>query len=493
MLLSDILKRLSENKNEADFYYKCFDVLPESVDIKDVTCSSGECSEGSVFVCIKGEKYDGHDYIGKCEALGTSTFVSERRDLKLKRGIVIISRNARKTMAELSKIVYEIPNGALFTVGITGTKGKSTTAELLADTLRRLGIKTLSVGTLGAYFDKRYETKNTTPDSPLLYSLMRKAYEWGARAAVIEVSSQALKAYRVWGIKFDIVAFTSFGFDHIGKGEHRSLADYIRTKRSLFTSYGARVAVVNYDDAYSAFFSSGFPEVIKCGSERGADYKITRLREGFFGMRFSLSGIEKCYKLTGKFNASNIAIAAAIAEKFSKMPLEKILDIMSELRVKGRFECYNIRSRFAIIDYAHNEKSFRELLLSIRRLTSGRIISVFGSVGGRSKNRRRELAKTASELSDFSVITSDNPDFEYPYEIAEEIYSFYPEKEKAKIVTDRKRAICEAFALSKPRDVILLLGKGHEEYMISEGERVKFSEKELLMKIKIDSNFDVIF
>ena len=489
MLLSEILSRLSAKNEEHDFYYKCFDILPESVEIKDVFSHSGECGAESIFVCIKGESFDGNEFICKAQRRGTLVFLSERIDLKIPRGIVIISKNARKTMAELSKIVYEIPERALSLVGVTGTKGKSTVCELLSKTLRKLSVKTLSVGTLGAYFDERLETKNTTPESCVLYRLLKKAYEGGAEVAVIEVSSQALKSYRVFGLRFDIVVFTSFGADHIGGGEHKSLSDYIAAKRSLFTSYGAATAVVNYDDAYSLYFSAGVKEVIKCGTERGADLRISGLKEGFFGMRFSLSGIDKCYSLTGKFNAQNIAIAAAVAERITSLPFEAILEALSKVKVEGRFECYNIKSRFAVIDYAHNEKSFRELLCFVRKLSRANIITVFGSVGGRSKNRRRELALAASGLSDFSVITSDNPNFESPFEIAEEIYSFYPEKERAEIVTDRREAIRYAFSKSRPGDVILLLGKGHEEYMLKKGKREKFSEREVLSEIKRSKEF----
>ncbi len=491
MLLSVILDRLAKDKQELDFHLKCFGISPERIDIKDVSYSSKQCSTESIFVCIKGEHHDGNDFLFEAVSRGVRVFVSERKDLQIKFGILIISKNARKTMAELSKIVYEIPKGALVTVGITGTKGKSTVCELLSEALRALGVKTLSVGTLGAYFDNRLETDNTTPESAVLFSLMKKAYEGGASVAVIEVSSQALTSYRVFGIDFDIVVFTSFGRDHIGKGEHVSFSEYLSAKRTLFTSYGAKTCFVNYDDAYSSYFSQGIEHLIKCGTSRGADYRIRGVKEGFFGMRFSLCGIEKCYAMTGIFNAINIALASSVAEKITGLPLEKILDITSKLRVKGRFECFNIRSRFAIIDYAHNEKSFKELLLLIKRLTNTKLISVFGSVGGRSQKRRRELASAASALSDFSVITSDNPNGESAYEIAEEIYSFYPEKAKAKIVTDRREAIREAFLNSNPRDVILLLGKGHEEYMVKGGKRIKFSERELLYEIKKDSEFHI--
>ena len=483
MLLSLILEKLlKDRENSSSVSYRVFgDERPEKIEIEEITCSSKKCRRESIFVCIKGARRDGNDFLDEAKAFGTRVFLSERKDIKLDSGILIISNNARKSMAEIAKILFPVPKGAMITVG---TKGKSTVCELLSKTLRKLGIITLSVGTLGAYCKEKIELENTTPDSSLLYPLIRRAYESGARACVIEVSSPALKDKRVYGIEFDIVAFTSFGIDHIGRGEHSSLGEYLAAKRQLFTSYGAKLAVVNYDDPYSAFFSAGIREVIRAGSAKGADFKIQNIKNGFFGMTFSLCGINRSFSLSGRFNATNIGIAAAIAERITKKPLSLILDIMSKIRVKGRFECRSIRSRFAIIDYAHNEKSLTELLLSIRELSKKNIIAVFGSVGERSKNRRRELSRVASSLADFSVITSDNPGTESPYEIAEEIYSNFASHEKAKIIIDRRDAIRYAFSISQPGDIILLLGKGHEEYMLEGEKRVKFSEREVLFEIK---------
>ena len=482
MQLTSLLKALSARE---EIRYKRFGAIAISdINIDCVTPVSKKCTKGSVFVCISGERFDGNDFIDEAYENGTRVFVTEKKTVELKSGIAIFSNNARKTMAEIAKILFGLPEKAMLLVGITGTKGKSTVTEIVAGTLRKLGIKTLSVSTYGAEFDGRLEFGNTTPDSSILYPLIKESYDMGARVAVIEISSQALKDYRVYGLKFDMVIFTSFGIDHIGKGEHATLAEYISAKRSLFTSYGASLAIVNYDDSHSSFFSFGVGEVIKCGFSRGSDLRISNIREGFFGMSFSLSGISESFSLTGKFNAGNIALAAAAVERISGKSLDEILRIISEIRLPGRFECHSIRSRFAIIDYAHNEKSLKEMILAVRALTKRKIITVFGSVGERSKNRRRELASVASALSDFSVITSDNPGYEDPYEIAKEIYSFYPKKESACIVVDRHEAILRAFQNSSPGDVILLLGKGHEEYMTENGERRKFSEREVLLKIK---------
>lgn len=488
MLLTKILEKLDNREIKIKRFGK---ISANQIDIESITQFSKEAMSGKIFVCLSGEKHDGHFFISEALKKGVRVFLSERNDLELESGILIISNNARKTMAEIAKIIYEFPFEAVIKIAVTGTKGKSTVCELVASALRSFGIKTLSVGTLGAYLEEKIELSNTTPDATFLFPLMKRAYDLGARVFVIEVSSQALKDLRVWGINFDIVAFTSFGKDHIGAGEHATFSEYLSTKKTLFTSYGARLAVTNYDDPYSSFFTEKIKDVIKCGASRGSDYRIENIRSGFFGMSFSLSGICENFSLTGNFNATNIAISAAILQKITGKPLFLILRALAKIRIKGRMECYCIRSRFTIIDYAHNEKSLNDLLKFVRSISKRKIITVFGSVGERSRNRRRELAEIASGLSDFSVITSDNPNFENPYEIAEEIYSYYPEKEKALIVVDRNAAIRSAFKKSRPGDIIMLLGKGHEEYMLENGKKLKFSERDIIFDIKKDINFEI--
>lgn len=463
-------------------YGERFEKLKENV-IDNVTNDSRKSNKKSIFVCIRGRNFDGNSFVGMAEKSGTKVFVSENENLKISRGILIISKNARKTMAELCKIVYDFPQSKMKIIGITGTKGKTTVAELVSRSLRSLGVESLCIGTLGISGNGEFKTDNTTPDSTIIYPALKRAYDSGIRIAVIEVSSQALKDYRVYGVEFDFVAFTCIGYDHVGEGEHNSFSDYIAAKRSLFTSYGAKVAVVNYDDPYSSFFSSGVKKVIHCGITPHSDYFIEDVVFGIGGMKFKLSGTECFTYLPGVYNAVNIAIAAALVKEITTKKLSEIFNVISQIKLPGRFEYYRLMDRDVVIDYAHNEKSLCELIALVRGSTKGRIIAVFGSVGGRSYDRRRELARVAEKFADFSVITSDNPCNEEPISIASDIYSAFSDKSLAKIVLDRKEAIKYAFEISATEDAVLLLGKGHEEYMLVKGEKLYFSERDIIKEM----------
>lgn len=458
------------------------------LDIERVENNSKCANEKSIFVCVRGEKFDGNDFLNEAEMKSTRVFVTERDDLQINQGIIIIVKNARKFLAELCKILYAFPQSDMKIVGITGTKGKSTVVSLAFQTLQKFGIKALSIGTLGVNGIEAPEIINTTPDSVVIFPLLKRAYQEGVRVVLIEVSSQALKEFRVWGIDFDIVAFTSLGNDHVGHGEHESFSDYLSCKRSLFTSYGAKIAVVNFDDPYSAFFSSGVDKVVRVGHTPHSDYLISDVTFDFSGMRYTISGFSSTSFLPGFFNATNIAISLAIIREISALSIDDILDVISQVKVPGRFEYYNLHGRFFVIDYAHNEKSFCEVIALVKQITSGQIITVFGSVGGRSQQRRKGLAGAAEQFADFSVITSDNPNYEDPYSIAYDIYSSFRDKSRAKIVIDRREAIKFAVSKSSPNDAILLLGKGHEEFMLVRGKRYPFSEREILDTLDKDFN-----
>ncbi len=465
---------------------KCFKCdLPELLceEISGIVFDSRCAVGGSVFFALKGEKYDGNDFVQEAVTRGARVVVSERVNLELSRGMLIIVKNARKFMAEIARAFYDFPDKRMLTVGVTGTKGKSTVVELARGILERLGYSVLSSSTLGIGGIGRagIECINTTPDAVSIFSLLSEAYQRGIRIAIIEVSSQALKAYRSYGLEFDIAVFTSLSRDHIGDGEHETLADYIACKRRLFTATRPCTCIVNSDDAYASYFSAGIKRRIRCGSMRYSDIRISDFSSSFDGMSFRLSGHEVSTPLVGEYNAVNIALAVALVREVCGRELREIIQPIATLSVKGRFEHCVIDGRDIIIDYAHNAKSFRELISLVKKLTRGRIIVVFGSVGKRCYERRRELAEAAEELADFSFITSDNPGEESPMEIAREILSAYKDKSHAQIVLMRDEAIRRALDYSSFGDAVLLLGKGHEEYMTTSEGRVKFSERETLL------------
>ncbi len=470
---------------------RCFGAELEyflSLEIENITDNSKESGKNSIFVAQKGVRFSGADFISEACRLGTLVFVSEDADIKpeIKLGILIIADSARKFKAQMLKALYLPEKPKMKIIGVTGTKGKSTVVCIITEILKRLGEKSFFVGTLGICgidFEAPCTIDNTTPDATVLYPLLARAEREGYSVAVIEVSSQALKQYRVYGIPFDIVIFTSLGNDHIGEHEHPDFADYLAAKRSLFSSYGAECAIVNYDDAYSAFFSSDTERVIRCGLTRHSDYLIEDISVDFSGTSFLLCGERAYVALPGVYNAVNLTLAIAAVREITSIALAELIPLCKDIRVAGRFELYTVGGRYFIIDYAHNAKSLSELIGTVRKLLTGRVLTLFGAVGGRSYARRDELAQAAEKFADFSIITEDNPNFEDPYNVMNSIYRAFSDKTRAKLVASRTEAIKYAFSVSERGDAILLLGKGHENFIMCRGKKIPFSEKDIIKSV----------
>jgi len=454
------------------------------LDIHSVTASSLCCKGGSLFVAIKGEKHDGCEFIGDAYARGARAFVTPVKRNVPDGSVLILSNNPRKTLAELCSKIMGNPGKRLMFVGITGTKGKTTTSVLLSKILDGMGIKNIAVGTLGVVGMEYPKYVNTTPDPTVLFPLFKEALRRDVRVVILEVSSQALKEFRIFGIRFDCVAFTGFGRDHIGGCEHPTVSDYIYSKRMLFTSYGAKRAVVNFDDPYSSYMSAGIPRVIKCGFTENSDIVIKAYFDTAIGASFSVGGVSVVTRLPGLYNARNIAIALALAREITGNSISEGAGYVRSVKINGRYDRRVINGRNVIIDYAHNRDSIKEVITLSRRLFGGKIICVFGSVGERSFERRRELAEAAEKYADFSVITSDNPGYEAPLAICADIYSNFNDKTKAKIIVDRGNAISYAIGLADVGDSVLLLGKGHETEMYIEGKKIRFSDAEYVNHIK---------
>lgn len=449
-------------------------------EIMGVAANSESVAHGWIFVAIEGSKADGNNFIADSYCRGARVFVTSKKTCAHKDCVYIFSNFPRKTLAELCSAFCENPEKRLQFVGITGTKGKTTTSVILSEILSGAGIKNTVIGTLGVMSHKYIKTQNTTPDPTVLFPILKESAESGVKVVIIEVSSQALKDFRVWGIRFSCVAFTGIGIDHIGEFEHPTFLDYVRSKSLLFSEYGARCAVVNSDDEYSCYMSSEVPEVIRCGFSETDGLVIKGFKDASDGAEFFLDGVRVQTSLPGVYNARNVAMAIALAQKISGISLSEASCYVKKLRVSGRFERKTVDGKNVIVDYAHNSDSFREIISLCRRLYGGRIICVFGSVGGRSFARRKELAYSAEKYADFSVITSDNPGDEFPLSICADIYSAFCDKTKAKIIVSRKTAILYAISEASLGDTVLLLGKGHETFMNIGGKKVPFSDSQVV-------------
>ena len=465
----------------------------DSTDIVSLCCDSRKAYHSSLFVCISGALSDGHDYAVMAYQRMCRVFVAERPLENLPDDvIVIITPDTRIALAKLSDEFFGHPSKKMRIIGITGTKGKTTSSLLIYNLLNANGIPTGYIGSNGVSFDDyHFNTVNTTPESYDLHYYMHRMLDIGINTLVMEVSSQALKYNRVHGIDFDVTVFTNLYPDHIGKFEHPDFDDYKNSKHSLFTDYNTRFIVYNADDANSNEMLLGTScETAGVGIDsEQSDYKASRIAffrsPGNIGVSFDCTCGGKKYPVSlsfpGDFSVYNAMTAIAVCRKLG-LAFDDIIKTMQKVHIKGRFETIELpNGATAVIDYAHNGVSLKAALTSLRVYNPNRLICLFGSIGGRTKMRRAELGLVASRDADFCIITSDNPDNEPPSSIIGEIASYFTAGSCPYIaIPDRKKAIIYALENSEPGDIILLAGKGHETYQLICGVREHFSESEII-------------
>lgn len=483
MRLSEFIKKIPTVE-----YHTVSEKLP-NIDIKDVTPHSSKTSPNCAFVAIKGNKKDGEDYIPEARKRGCKVFLTTRKVPIFDGECLIITKSTRDALALSAKLLFGECVDDMKLVGITGTKGKTTTALLLSSILASFGIKHILSGTLGIELigpfgnGITYQARNTTPEPTELYRALKRAYDLGIKVGVIEVSSQAMLQSRLLGINFDAAIFTNLSPDHIGREEHRDFFDYYSSKKRLFTDHGVKLAVVNSDDAYSKDISRSVPRSVSVGSGIMADVRITDTKAFGGRIEFSLLGEYFSLSMKGDYNVKNASLAIITAKEVFGLPISEMKDAVFNKKVPGRYEEYELDGIKIIIDFAHNPESFRAVMTTARRECEGKLISVFGSVGGRSDNRRAALGSVAAELCDFSVITSDNPAYEDASQIAGDILLGFPFSDKAIIVTDREEAIKAAVSIAEKGDTVLLLGKGHECFQEIGSKLVPFSERRIIEKM----------
>lgn len=454
----------------------------------DICFDSRIAKEGSFFFCLVGAASDGHLYVKSAYDNGCRIFAVER-DIELPEDAVrVYFDNTREALAYVSAAFFGKPCDKMRIIGITGTKGKTTIANMLSACLNASGIPCGYIGTSGIeYAGKHFETKNTTPESLELHRTFRDMLDCGVETAVIEVSSQALFNFRVCGIKFFAGVFTNLSPDHIGPGEHPNFEHYKNCKKRLF--FECIHGVFNADDDYFTDMMSGVPCTVTSYGIRSGDFtanNICRWKDaGRLGISFLLERAgektEVRLPVPGEFSVLNALAAAAVCEKMG-VDSATLASALENISVAGRFETVPLwNDRIFVIDYAHNEVSMKTLLETVRSYNPKRIVCLFGSVGERTKSRRRGLGTVCSALSDFSIITSDNPGCESPRGIAEEIASHFDAGKEYVIITDREEAVRYAVRCSKPGDAVLLCGKGHEDYQLIGKERVPFCERDILI------------
>ena len=468
-------------------------VNPESVEIQDVVNDNRKIGEGSLFICIKGANFDGHSCAAQAAEKKAAAIVAEH-EVELPEGCtmpVIRVEDTRYAMAFISAAYFDHPAKKLKTIGITGTKGKTTTTYLIKSMLENAGHKVGLIGTIEVIIgDEHIHAENTTPESYDLQKYMAKMVEAGCDSVVMEVSSQGLMLHRSQGFIYDLGIFTNIEPDHIGPNEHKDFEDYMHCKGLLFKQ--CKVGICNGDDIHTDDILEGHTcEVETYGFNEGVDLRAINLayirKPGELGVFFDTEGLLDMHaeiRTPGKFSVYNALCAIAVARHFDCTP-EEIAAALKEAKVKGRIEMVKVSDEFTLmIDYAHNAMALKSLLSTLREYHPNRLISVFGCGGNRSKLRRFEMGEVSGKFADFTIITSDNPRFEEPEDIMNDIETGMKKTDGKYIkITDRKEAIAYAIDHGEHGDIIVLAGKGHEDYQEIKGVKYHMDERELIQEI----------
>lgn len=466
------------------------------IPVTELVYDSRKAGKDSVFVCISGAVKDGHEFAPEVAEKGAAALIVEK-PVKVREGVTVLCvKDTRLALAVMSAAYFGHPARELKTIGITGTKGKTTTTYMVRSILEMSGIKTGLIGTIETIIgEKTVPAANTTPESYIVQKTFREMADAGCKAVVMEVSSQGLKLHRVSGFLFDYGIFTNLEPDHIGPNEHENMEEYIACKGMLFQQ--CRLGIFNVDSEYYSQVAKGHTcEVETLGFSpeamlRAEDVKLLK-KPGYLGIAYEAKGLENfpvVVDVPGKFSVYNSLTAIAICRHFGVEP-QKIRDGLEKVRVKGRIEMIPVSDKFTLmIDYAHNAMSLESLLTTLREYNPERIVCMFGCGGNRSRLRRYEMGEISSKLADLTVVTSDNPRDEEPQAILDDIVVGV-KKASGEYVTiiDRKEAIRYCIENAREGDVIVLAGKGHEDYQEIKGKKYHMDERELIAQVLEELN-----
>lgn len=461
------------------------------IEIKELVYDSRKAKNGCAFVCLVGYNTDGHKYAQSAIDSGCTVLIVSK-DIEAPDNVTVIrTADTRKALAYMSAQFFGNPSHELITIGITGTKGKTTTTAMIKSVLEKGGLKTGTIGTLGIVIgDNIYKTNNTTPESFEIQQAMRKMLDEGCKAMVIEASSLGLKWHRTDAIEFDYGIFTNFSHDHIGDSEHKDMDEYLYCKSLLFNQ--CKHACANIDDEmWQKVTASATCDVETFGFSQNADIcayddKLIS-RSGYLGVGFKTKNelsLDVSVPIPGKFSVYNALAAISVCRHI--VDEKALIEGLDCALVKGRVEPVPVSGDYTLlIDYAHNAVSMENVLTTLREYKPNRLITMFGAGGNRPRDRRYEMGEISGRLSDLSVITEDNSRFEDVMDIIADIKTGIEKTDgKYVIVPNRRDAIRYCMTTAQKGDIVVLAGKGHEDYQEIKGVKYHMDEREIIAEIE---------
>ena len=459
------------------------------LEIEGIESNSKNIKPGFLFIAIKGFSVDGHKFIESAIENGATAVMIEEgcdlKSLKIPSNItVVMAKDTRHALAICSSNYYKNPSKKFKLIGVTGTKGKTTTTFMIKEILEKAGKNVGLIGTIATYINGKIlkESDRTTPESLELQQIFSQMVKEKVEYVVMEVSSQSLKLHRVDGCEFDLVLFTNFSEDHISEKEHPDMQDYFNSKLKLFEM--CKTGIVNTDDLYGNKIPKLFPDndITTYGIDNSANMiaKDITITSSIADFKAKISDRNERIKvgIPGRFSVYNSLAAICVAKKLGIDP-EIIKEALLEVRVPGRSELVDNKLELPImIDYAHSPESLDNILRAVKAYTNGRVICVFGCGGDRDPGKRPLMGEISGKIADYTIITSDNPRTEDPEKIVNQIEEGMKKTNgKYKVIVDRVEAIKEAIKMANKRDLIVLAGKGHEPYQEINGVKHPFDER----------------
>ncbi len=445
----------------------------------DLITDSRKIKEGDTFIALRGKDVDGHNYIEQAIKNGAKKIIAEHGNYEVETEIV---ENTTKYLNEYIYNNYYNKIKDLKLIGVTGTSGKTTTCFLTYTLLKKLGCKAAYIGTIGFYMDDFVrELPNTTPKIDELYNILLECKEKNIEYIVMEVSSHAIDLDRIYGLEYDAAGFTNISREHLDY--HKTIENYAKTKSKLFKKLrNNKTAIINIDDEHSNMFILPENNNITLSENKG-DVSIYDIKLTNLGIDFKFNYKEKTYEKTidmvGKYNIYNYMTAVMLINNFG-FSIEEILKLDAKAP-RGRMEMVKYGTNSIFVDYAHKPDAVKKVLENAKEFTIGKIITIIGCGGNRDRTKRPIMGNIASELSDYVIFTNDNPRNEEPEDIMKDIIEGV-KKQNYEVILDRKEAINKGISLLKENDVLLILGKGHEDYQIVKGVKYHLDDMECVLE-----------